>query len=86
MKKKLIGGIVVAAIALTMALNVSFSAKNISLSDISLANIEALAKKEDDDCKGNGGPDCPNGCTADYDPRGCFCHEYYWNLKPYCWE
>ena len=43
MKKKLLAGIAVAAIALTMALNVSFSAKSNNLSDLSLANVEALA-------------------------------------------
>ena len=40
------------AIVATMALNVNFSAKNNILSDITLANIEALAKSEggDDGC------------------------------------
>ena len=46
MKKKVIGGIAVAAIALTIALNVNFSAKNNYFSDISLANVEALAQGE----------------------------------------
>ena len=46
MNKKIIGGIAVIAIALAMALNVNFSAKNNSLSDISLANVEALADYE----------------------------------------
>ena len=46
MTKKLIGGIVVAAIALTMALNVSLNAKNNGFSDIVLANVEALARGE----------------------------------------
>lgn len=44
--KKIIGGIAVAAIALTMALNMNFSTKNNNLSNISLANVEALAQGE----------------------------------------
>ena len=49
MKKKIFGGIAVAAIALTMALNVNISANNNSLSDISLANVEALAAADGDE-------------------------------------
>ena len=53
MKKKIIGLIAVVAFVLTMVLNISFDAKNNNLSDLSLANIEALAKKEwnDVDCR-----------------------------------
>jgi hypothetical protein len=43
MKKKILGGIAVLAIAAVAALNVSFSAQSSNLSDISLANVEALA-------------------------------------------
>ena len=46
MKKKILGGIAVVAIAITMALNVNFSAKNNNLSDLTLANVEALAQIE----------------------------------------
>ena len=46
MIKKIIGGIAIAAIAGVMTLNVSFSAKNNNSSDISLANVEALADYE----------------------------------------
>ena len=46
MKKTILGTIAVAAIAVTMALNVNFNAKNNNLSDISLANMEALAQGE----------------------------------------
>ena len=48
MKKRILGGIAIAAIALTMALNLNFNANNNSLSDISLANVEALAWPEID--------------------------------------
>ena len=44
--KKLFAIIAVLAIALTMALNLNFSAKNNNLSDISLQNTEALAQAE----------------------------------------
>ena len=47
MNKKIFSGIAIVAIALTLALNVSFSAKNNNLSDISLANIEALGLQEE---------------------------------------
>ena len=43
MKTKITSAIAVLTIALTMALNVSFSAKSNNLSDLSLANVEALA-------------------------------------------
>ena len=46
MKKKLLAGIAVLTIALTMALKVNLNAKNNNLSDISLANAEALAQAE----------------------------------------
>ena len=44
--KKLFAIIAVLAIALTMALKVNLNAKNNNLSDISLANVEALAQSE----------------------------------------
>ena len=46
MKTKITSAIAVAAIALTMALKVNLNAKNNNLSDLSLANIEALARNE----------------------------------------
>ena len=85
MRKTLLAGIAVLTIALTMALSLNFGAKNNNLSDISLANVEALARNEGDDCKSNGGPECPHGCISDYDPNGCFCHTFYHNIKEYCW-
>ena len=46
-KKKLLSVIAVVAIVVVMALNINFSAKKYSLSDLALANVEALAKPED---------------------------------------
>ncbi len=46
MKKKIIGGIAVLAIAAVTAFNVSLSAQEDNISTISLANVEALARDE----------------------------------------
>jgi len=69
-KKKLVGLIAVVAFALTIALNVSFSANNYNLSDISLANIEALAQIEAGTCE-------------NYDPG--FCLPIFIGY-PCCWD
>jgi len=45
MKKKIFGGIAVLAIAAAAAFNVNFSAQSNGLSDVSLANVEALAQE-----------------------------------------
>ena len=52
MKKKIFGGIAVIAIAAAMALNLNFSTNNNKLSNISLANIEALARTDVGSCTG----------------------------------
>ena len=57
MKKKIFGGIAVVAIAVAMTLNVNFSTKDNTLSNISLANVEALAD-------GEGGNPCPGNCNS----------------------
>ena len=44
-KKKIFGSIVVLAIAVIAAFNVNVNTKEEGLSDISLANVEALAKE-----------------------------------------
>ena len=46
MKKKILGGFAVLAIAVTMALNVNLNANNNDISDISLSNVEALVYGE----------------------------------------
>ena len=50
MSYKFFGGIAVAIVAVAMALNVNFNAKNDSLSDVSLANVEALANMQANGC------------------------------------
>jgi hypothetical protein len=64
MKKKILGGIAVLAIAAVAVMNVNLSSKSNDLSDVSLANIEALASGERENsvtCKGNGNLECPLG-------------------------
>ena len=46
-KSKILVGIAVVAVAAAMALNVNFRSGNSDLSDILLANVEALAKNEE---------------------------------------
>ena len=62
MTKKILGGIAVVVIAATMALNINFSANNTSLSDLSLANVEALAQGE-----------VYADCICDADPEAWSC-------------
>jgi hypothetical protein len=61
MKKKIFGGIALLAIAAMAAWNVNLNSQSNELSDISLANVEALANE------GGTGP-CPNGARQWDDP------------------
>ena len=73
MKKKILGGIVVLAIAAVAALNVNFSASS-DLSDISLTNVDALANSE----SSTPSVSCPGGstlCATVNAPTGTF--KYY---------
>ena len=55
MKKKILGGLIVVAVAAVAAFNINFNVgADKELSAISLANVEALAQGE--------GTSCPNGC------------------------
>lgn len=66
MKKKVFGAVALIAIAVAAGWNYQQSQQESELSDLTLANVEALASGESSDC--------PNGC---YDNgSGCFCH--YW--------
>lgn len=65
MKKKIRAVMMVAAVALIAGINVFNSQKTIAMSDIALANVEALADDE-----GNGTP-CCNQCN------GAFCGTFY---------
>lgn len=43
-----------------------------TMSDLMLANVEALASSENEDC--------PNGCLDVYGP-GCWCYSWHYNVK-----
>jgi hypothetical protein len=53
MKKKILGVAIVAAIALVSGWNISQSMSEVALSDVSLANVEALADGENSLCSKN---------------------------------
>ena len=51
MKKKLLGAIGAAVIMLAVVFTVHFNTNNPDLSNLSLANVEALAQSEDDEVR-----------------------------------
>jgi len=67
MKKTIIGGIAVMAIAIAVTLSVNFNTENNDLSNTLLANVEALAayKISGDGYKGNCGEPWTNICVKD---------------------
>ena len=66
MKKKLFAITVVAMLTVAAAWNVNIGKSGITLSEVTLDNVEALARGEGD---------CPNGCVAN--GRGCYCNGSY---------
>ena len=71
MKKKILGGLAVLAIATVTAFNTNIDMQNKGVSAISLNNVEALGSGEIN-------PNCPNGCWTYY--GYCYCygeHEHY---------
>lgn len=48
-----------------------------SMSDLMLANVEALARYEVN-------PDCPNGCTSA--SSYCYCFQIYSNMREVHWQ
>jgi hypothetical protein len=74
MKKKILGGIVVVAIAAVAAWNVSLNSQSNDLSDISLANVEALADYEV--------PEVVITCSATYQE----CYSVASNFSGKCWR
>ena len=67
MKKNILKATVVAAFALIAGFNVYNSQKSDVMSELALANVEALADDDEN-------PMCENGCLDNGD--GCLCH--YW--------
>lgn len=76
MKKKIFGVAIIAAMALAAGWNFNQSKNEVELSDLALANIEALARYEDDYC--------PNGCL-DEDGDGCWCYIEYPRIREATW-
>ena len=70
MNKKYIKATLVAVVALISCINAFNAQKTDTLSDVALANVEALAEEEINE-------DCPNGCLDRYDPTGCWCYQWY---------
>jgi len=82
MKKKILGGLAVLAIAAIAAWNVNFSSKTEGMmSDVMLANIQALAQSEgggSGDCKWKqvycvGGSNIIEACITVGDGNECVC-------------
>ncbi len=78
MKKNMIKVAFVAAIVLASGINVFDAQKSETLSEVALANVEALA-----DVDPNINPDCKNGCLEDGD--GCFCFREFPESKEAVW-
>ena len=68
MIKKVLKVAFVVAIAMVVGINVYNAQKTEVLSDVAMANVEALADNEVN-------PLCPNGCL-DNGP-GCYCYNWY---------
>ncbi|MCR6509848.1 NVEALA domain-containing protein [Bacteroides sp. KH569_7] len=69
MKRKFMKAAFVAAFAAVAGYGVYTNQKTETMSDLMLANVEALARGE-----GDVNPMCPNGCLSN--GNGCLCH--YW--------
>lgn len=70
MKKNIVKVAFVAAIAIVCSINVLNSQKSETLSEVILANVDALASVN---------PLCPNGCLKNGD--GCYCNGWFETYK-----
>lgn len=73
--KKIVKIAFVAAFAAIAGYGVYANQKADAMSDLVLANVEALADGEN--------PMCPNGCVSS--GNGCLCHTWYPTYKEYRW-
>ena len=72
MKRKILFGIVTMAIAAVAAWNINISSQTNGMSDLSLANVEALADPENEgDGEGEGGKKCKQLTSSVYDQELC---------------
>ena len=76
MSKKFFATLIVAVVATFAGYNIYQSQRTVTMSDLALANVEALANGEDDLC--------PNGCVDG--GNGCYCYRYYPDFKEYEWR
>jgi hypothetical protein len=67
MKKKILGGIAILAIAAVAAFNVGFNSQSDGLSDVYLANVEALAQES------GSTKDCWNNISAAVAQQVLYC-------------
>ena len=77
MKGKILKVTIVAAFALIAGFNVYNAQKSDVMSDLALANVEALARYEVN-------PDCLNGCTSGN--TGCYCYKTYPDQREVKWS
>lgn len=68
MKKNLLKLVFVSAFAVVAGYSVYASHQKVEISDLAMANVEALAQNEEN-------PLCPNGCLDN--GNGCYCHQWY---------
>lgn len=68
----------VAAFAAIAGYGAYASQKADAMSDLMLANVEALARYE-------GNPECPNGCTSSLNSY-CICYKIYRDMREVHWQ
>lgn len=77
MKKKFFAIFIVAVVAIFVGYNAYQSQRTETISDLMLANVEALALYEIN-------PDCPNGCTSARST--CYCFKIYDQMREVHWQ
>jgi hypothetical protein len=75
MKRKLLCLITAVTMTVITAWNISQNMSEEALSDVALANVEALAEENSE---------CPNGCIAQAN-EWCFCYYYHENVREAHW-
>jgi hypothetical protein len=76
--KKFLKYAFVAALVTVAGYGVYASQKSNAMSDLMLANVEALARYEVN-------PDCPNGCTSSLNSY-CHCFKIYRDMREVHWQ
>lgn len=74
--KKILFVVAFAAVTLLSGFNYVQNNNEVKLSDLALANVEALANGRINDL-------CPDGCVSNGD--GCYCYFWYDNFKSFNW-